>query len=66
MYPVVEEISVKSLLTGDDSLLHFSVNCKSLASQVLLKGSKGTKVTNCHIWSIWQYGDRWFLSLWAL
>lgn len=40
----VEEISVKCLQPGSDSLLHVDVFCKSHASQTLLTGPKQMEI----------------------
>jgi len=39
-YSSIEDMGVKCLYPGGDSLLHTGICCKSLVSQVLLKGSK--------------------------
>jgi hypothetical protein len=44
LYPTAEEIYVKCMQPEGDSLLHFSICYKFLASQVLLKGSKETEI----------------------
>jgi len=49
LVPGVEEIIVKFLLPGGDSLLHISISHKLLLIQVLLTGSKETEITGCKI-----------------
>jgi len=45
LYRSVEEIGVKWLDTGDDSLLRVGICCVLLAIQLLLEGSKEMEIT---------------------
>jgi hypothetical protein len=49
LYAGLEEIGVKCLKTGGDSLQHAGVCCKSLANQMLRKGSENMDVTGREI-----------------
>jgi len=49
LYLGTEEIVVRCLKPEGDSLLHFSVCCKSLASQMLLKWYTQAEITACQI-----------------
>lgn len=48
LHPAVEEIAVKCLKTGGDSLLHIAICCKSLPSQMFLTGSINLEITGPH------------------
>jgi len=52
LYPGTEDISFKCLWLGDESLIHVSISCKTLASKVLLKGSTEVETTGHSIWTV--------------
>jgi hypothetical protein len=51
-YPSIEEISVKRLKPGHDSLLNFTVSCKSPSTQVLLQWSKEMEIIWCQVMAL--------------
>jgi hypothetical protein len=48
-HPSTEEIGVKCPYPGSDRLLHIGMPCKSLDSQVQLKGTKEMEIAGCKI-----------------
>jgi hypothetical protein len=60
-YLGIQEMGIKHLQPGSDSLLLVGICNKSLASQGLLMGSKQMEISGCHIakhacaW-LWCYG----------